>query len=106
MRVLRAALVAALLAALLLPPPAAAGMADRVAATFALMANDFVAAFKPLEGLVVSIEGREIFLDLTEANGAQVGQERGQQAGPEQRALDHPDPGQQRRSCVAHGRCL
>jgi len=55
--------------------PAAAGMADRVAATFALMANDFVTAFNPVESLVVSAEGREIFLDVTEKTGAQVGQE-------------------------------
>jgi hypothetical protein len=68
-------LLLALAVALLGPPPAAAGIADRVAATFALMANDFVAAFKPVEGLVVSAEGREIFLDVTEAAGAQVGQE-------------------------------
>ena len=71
----RAGLLAALLAVLLLPPAAAAGIADRVAATFALMANDFVNAFKPVEGLVVSVEGREIFLDVTEKTGAQVGQE-------------------------------
>jgi hypothetical protein len=50
-------------------------VADRVASTFALMANDFVNAFKPIEGLVVSVEGREIFLDVTEKDGAQVGQE-------------------------------
>ena len=75
MRALRATLLAPVIAMLLLPAPAAAGMADRVAATFALMANDFVGAFKPIEGLVVSIEGNEIFLDLTEAGGAQVGQE-------------------------------
>jgi hypothetical protein len=61
--------------ALLLPLRATAGMADRVAATFALIANDFVAAFKPIEGLVVSVEGPEIFLDVTETAGAQVGQE-------------------------------
>lgn len=73
----RAGRLAALVALLLLlpPRPAAAGMADRVAATFALMANDFVGAFKPIEGLVVSVEGPEIFLDVTEKAGAQVGQE-------------------------------
>ena len=71
----RAGLLAALLVVLLLPPAASAGVADRVAATFALMANDFVNAFKPVEGLVVSVEGREIFLDVTEKTGAQVGQE-------------------------------
>jgi hypothetical protein len=61
--------------ALLAPASAFAGMADRVAATFALMASDFVAAFQPLEGLVVSVEGTEIFIDLNAGTGAQVGQE-------------------------------
>jgi hypothetical protein len=55
--------------------PAQAGMADRVAATFALMANDFTQAFQPIEAVVVSAEGREIFLDVSERTGAQVGQE-------------------------------
>jgi hypothetical protein len=71
----RGGLVAALVLLLLLPRPAAAGIADRVASTFALMANDFVAAFKPIDALVVSVEGDEIFLDVTDAGGAQVGQE-------------------------------
>ena len=71
----RTALLLALVIAVLLPPPATAGLSDRVASTFALMAGDFVAAFKPIEGLVVSVEGREIFLDVTEVAGAQVGQE-------------------------------
>jgi hypothetical protein len=65
-----------LLAALVLVAgPARAGLADRVAATFALMAGDFVKAFTPVEALVVSAEGIEIFLDVHEGNGAQVGQE-------------------------------
>ena len=63
------------LLALALAAPARAGVADRVAATFALMAGDFVKAFQPIEALVVSREGNEIFLDVTEASGAQVGQE-------------------------------
>jgi len=67
------------LVALLLVPvlvaPARAGVADRIAATFALMAGDFVKAFQPTEAVVVSVEGPEIFLDVTEAAGAQVGQE-------------------------------
>jgi hypothetical protein len=65
----------ALLSALVLASPARAGVADRIAATFALMAGDFVKAFQPIEGLVVSLEGREIFLDVTAERGAQVGQE-------------------------------
>jgi hypothetical protein len=65
-------LLAMLLAAAL---PAWAGVADRVAATFALMAGDFVKAFQPIEAVVVSAEGTEIFLDVHESSGAQVGQE-------------------------------
>ncbi|HEX6209543.1 MAG TPA: hypothetical protein VF136_02125, partial [Methylomirabilota bacterium] len=45
------------------------------AATFALMAGDFVKAFQPIEAVVVSAEGTEIFLDVHEGTGAQVGQE-------------------------------
>lgn len=67
-----AVLLATLLAAAL---PARAGVADRVAATFALMAGDFVKAFQPIEAVVVSAEGTEIFLDVHEGTGAQVGQE-------------------------------
>ena len=66
----------AIFAATLLPArPARAGMADRIASTFALMAGDFVQAFTPIEALVISLEGREIFLDVHEGSGAQVGQE-------------------------------
>ncbi len=55
--------------------PARAGVADRVAATFALMTGDFVKAFQPIEAVVVSLEGPEIFLDVNAERGAQVGQE-------------------------------
>jgi hypothetical protein len=72
-RLRRVALV--LLGALLVAAPARAGVADRVAATFALMAADFVKAFQPIEALVVSVEGPEIFLDVSAERGAQVGQE-------------------------------
>jgi hypothetical protein len=66
----------ALLTATLLPAgPAGAGVADRVASTFALMAADFVQAFSPVEALVISIEGTEIFLDVHAGSGAQLGQE-------------------------------
>jgi hypothetical protein len=71
----RRLVVLALLGALLLAVPAWAGMADRVAATFALMTADFVKAFQPIEALVVSVEGPEIFLDVNAERGAQVGQE-------------------------------
>lgn len=73
----RRALVAALalVAGLVLPLPARAGLADRVGATFALMAEDFVAAAQPMEGLVVAVDGDFLYLDLGEARGARVGQE-------------------------------
>ena len=57
------------------PGGAAAGLADRVGATFALVAADFTRAAQPLEGLVVSVDGDLLYLDLGEAAGAQVGQE-------------------------------
>jgi hypothetical protein len=60
---------------LVVPAPAGAGIADRVAATFALMAADFVTAFQPIEAVVVSLEGPEIFLDVSGAGGALVSQE-------------------------------
>lgn len=55
--------------------PAAAGMADRVAATFANMADDFVKAAAPIDGLVAAVDGDVIYLAIGEAQGAQVGQE-------------------------------
>src|SRR5439155_1701639 len=54
---------------------AAAGMADRVGATFALMIDDFTKAFSPLEGLVIGEDGSTLYLDIGESGGAQVGQE-------------------------------
>ena len=54
---------------------AADGMADRVGATFAMMIDDFIKAFSPLEGLVIGSEGSTIYLDIGESGGAQVGQE-------------------------------
>jgi hypothetical protein len=53
----------------------AAGMADRVGATFALMVDDFTKAFSSLEGLVIGVEARTLYLDVGESGGAQVGQE-------------------------------
>jgi hypothetical protein len=55
--------------------PAEAGLADRIGATFALMADDFVKAFEPLKGLVVAVERDTVYIDLGEASGVQVGQE-------------------------------
>jgi len=72
---LTAGLAVGLAVLLTVAVPAGAGIADRVAATFALMAGDFVKAFQPVEAVVVSLEGPEIFLDVSAENGAQVGQE-------------------------------
>jgi hypothetical protein len=71
----RRLVLAVLLGVVIAAAPAGAGVADRMAATFALMTADFVKAFQPIEALVVSLEGIEIFLDVNEASGAQVGQE-------------------------------
>jgi len=60
---------------LLSAAPARAGLADRVGATFVLIAEEFVRAFQPLEGLIVSVEGDALYLDLGESRGAQAGQE-------------------------------
>ena len=62
-------------AALFAAGPAVAGVADRIGATFALMAQDFIKAAQPLEGLVVSVEGDVLYIDVGEDAGAQVGQE-------------------------------
>jgi len=72
---MRRPLTAAVLAVMLAATPAIAGMADRVGATFALMADEFIQAFSPVEGIVVSVDQDEIFLDIGSARGAQVGQE-------------------------------
>jgi len=52
-----------------------AGLADRVGATFGLIADDFIKTSQPLEGTVVSLDGDRIFLDLGELTGARAGQE-------------------------------
>lgn len=63
------------LATALTSAPAAAGVADRIGATFTLMADDFIQAFQPVEGIVVSVDESEIFLDIGSSRGGQVGQE-------------------------------
>jgi hypothetical protein len=60
---------------LLLAPSAGAGTADQVGATFGLLIQDVVGAFPAAEGLVVQVEGDRLFIDLTEKNGVQPGQE-------------------------------
>jgi hypothetical protein len=70
-----AALAAALLLNAMVVAPAAAGVADRIGATFTMMADEFIQAFQAVEGIVVSLEGDEIFLDIGALRGGQVGQE-------------------------------
>ena len=55
--------------------PAWAGLADRVGATFGLMADEFIKTSQPVEGTVVSLDDDRIFLDLGQGSGAQPGQE-------------------------------
>jgi hypothetical protein len=70
------ATVALILIALLsTAAPARAGVADQVGATFGLMVQDVVAAFPPVEGMVVTVDGDRVYLDLTEKDGVQPGQE-------------------------------
>ena len=65
-----------MLATLAGPCAAQAGLADRVGATFSLMADDFIKASQPVEGAVVAVEDNDrVFVDLNAANGAQPGQE-------------------------------
>jgi hypothetical protein len=72
-----ARLVAATLALVLLawPGPAAAGLADRIGATFVSLADDFVKTFQPIEGLIAGVDGDTLYLDIGEGRGALVGQE-------------------------------
>lgn len=55
--------------------PAAAALADRVSATFADMADEFIKVAQPMEGMVVAVEGEVLYLDLPERAGTRVGQE-------------------------------
>jgi hypothetical protein len=68
-------ILAAALTLIILAGPVEAGMADRIGATFSLMADEFIQTFNPVEALVVAIENDDIFLDVGSGRGAQVGQE-------------------------------
>jgi hypothetical protein len=70
-----AAVVLAVLASVAVPGPACAGVADRVGATFALMADGFIEAFQPVEGLIASIDGDLVYVDIGARAGALPGQE-------------------------------
>ena len=68
-------IASALLLLLLAVVPAEAGIADQVGATFGLILQDVVSAFPAVEGLVVSVDGDRVYLDLSEKDGVQPGQE-------------------------------
>jgi hypothetical protein len=55
--------------------PASAGVADQVGATFSLMLQDVVGAFRPAEGMVAQVDGDRLYIDLAERDGVQPGQE-------------------------------
>jgi len=74
-RTATAVVLAVVLAIGMTSAPAAAGVADRIGATFTLMADDFIQAFQPVEGIVVSVDESEIFLDIGSLRGGQLGQE-------------------------------
>ena len=68
--------VAVFMAVLLLVcSPGEAGLADQVGATFGLLVQEVMTAFPAVEGLVVSVDGDRVYLDLTEKDGVQRGQE-------------------------------
>jgi len=75
-RIACAALVSLLaIVTLLATRPVAAGPADQVGATFDLLLQDVVSAFPAAEGIIVAIEGDHVFIDLTDKEGVQPGQE-------------------------------
>jgi hypothetical protein len=55
--------------------PAWAGVADQVGATFGLMLQEVVGAFPAIEGLVATVEGNRIYIDLGGQDGVRPGQE-------------------------------
>jgi len=52
-----------------------AGQADQVGATFGFLVQDVINAFPAVEGLVVSVDGDRVYLDLAAKDGIQRGQE-------------------------------
>ena len=64
-----------LLLVVTLAASAQAGIADQVGATFGLMLQEVVAAFPPIEGLVVRVDGESIYMDLAMKAGVLLGQE-------------------------------
>lgn len=55
--------------------PARAGIADQIGATFGLLVQEIADAFPPVDGLVASVQGEQVFLVLNVRDGIQAGQE-------------------------------
>ena len=72
-RTLAAALLTGLF--LLVGASGEAGQADQVGATFGFLVQDVINAFPPVEGLVVSVDGDRLYLDLASKDGVHRGQE-------------------------------
>jgi hypothetical protein len=68
-------LVAFLLGVLLFGGVGEAGQADQVGATFGFLLQDVINAFPAVEGLVVSVDGDRVYLDIAAKDGVQRGQE-------------------------------
>jgi hypothetical protein len=69
------ALALAALCSLAVAGPVAAGIADQIGATFGLMVQDIADAFPPVEGLVATVQGEQLFVALNARDGLQPGQE-------------------------------
>jgi hypothetical protein len=59
----------------LVATPAGAGLADRIGATFGLMEGEFIKTFQPLEGMIVAVDGKTLYLDFTAKDNVRAGQE-------------------------------
>lgn len=70
-RAVGAIAVGLLVLSLAFPAPARAGLADQIGATFARMMEEFLKAFRAVEGLVVAVEGDRLYMDLSEKDGVQ-----------------------------------
>jgi hypothetical protein len=61
------------IALLFLATPGWAGLTEQIGATFEILAREIEKSFPPLEGLIVSVEGERLFLDLRERDGVLPG---------------------------------
>ena len=61
------------LLALLVAGHAWAGLTEQIGATFEILARELTQSLRPVEGLVVGVDGERIFLDLSEKDGMTPG---------------------------------